>query len=107
MRKEAAILRDKEHSTSGPASGRVVDVAVRDIEDAQRRILLDCLEARLVACEVWRASLNFHLESPRLSEWERARAIRDREAAIIEWGEVMTTLEEVRSGDFDNHDASC
>jgi len=68
--------------------------------EAHRRILIDCLEARLIACEVWRASLNFMIDSPLTTKQERDEALRHRDAALVEWGEIMTTLAEVREGNF-------
>ncbi len=69
-----------------------------NLTDAQRRILLDYLEARLVACEIVRARLNLLLDSSLISEKERAKAIRDRDAALVEWGDVFTALADIRSG---------
>jgi hypothetical protein len=68
-----------------------------DLEQAQMRVLLDYLEARLIACEVWRARLNFMLDSPTVTPDERARALQQRDAALVEWGEVFTELEAVKA----------
>jgi hypothetical protein len=67
------------------------------LEEPQRQVLLDYLGARLIACEAWRASLNFLLESPCISSHEHCQTLLHRNAALVEWGEVMTEIETLKS----------
>jgi hypothetical protein len=69
---------------------------MRDIERAQCQFLLANLEARLVVSEIERVGLNFELGSQQITPERRADAIARRDAVLIEWGETMTKLEELR-----------
>ena len=71
------------------------------LERAHLLILRDYLEARLIACEVWRTSLDFALASPTISTDDREKALQQRGAALVEWGEVMTELHDLRQRDDD------
>jgi hypothetical protein len=73
-----------------------IGVQMRDIERAQCQFLLSNLEALLVVCEIERVGLNFELRSPLITPERRAEAIARRDALLIEWGETMTKLEELR-----------
>jgi hypothetical protein len=69
---------------------------MRDIERAQGQFLLSNLEARLTVAEIELTALNFELRSPQIRPERRAEAIARSDAMIVEWGETMTKLEELR-----------
>jgi hypothetical protein len=62
--------------------------------DLWRRLFVSELEARLVLSEIRRASLNFEIDSPNITPQRKARAIIERDQTLIEWGTIMTELEE-------------
>jgi hypothetical protein len=64
-----------------------------ELAEGLRNILRVNLEARLVLCEIRRASANFELESPFMIPKKQAELVKMRDAALIEWGVVMTELE--------------
>ncbi len=68
-----------------------------DLDEALRRYLADSLEARLVLCEFRRTGLDSVLDSPFITPKARAEAMAERDAVLIEWGEVMTELAELGS----------
>ena len=57
---------------------------------------LDNLEAQLVVREIERVGLNAQIDSPETTQKRRAEAIARRDASLIEWGEIMTELEDLR-----------
>jgi hypothetical protein len=69
---------------------------MRDIEIAQCQFLRSNLEARLVVAEMERVGLEFELRSPQITPERKAEAIARRDAVLIEWGEIMTKLEDLR-----------
>ena len=69
---------------------------MRDIEIAQCQFLLSSLEARLVVAEMERVGLEFELRSPQITPERKADAIARRDAVLIEWGGIMTILEDLR-----------
>jgi len=69
---------------------------MRDVERAQFQCLLSNLEARLQVFEIERVALNFELRSPQITPERKAAAAARRDAVLIEWGETMTKLEELR-----------
>jgi hypothetical protein len=73
-----------------------ISIQMRDIERAQCEFLLSNLEARLQVSEIERVALDFELRSPQITPERKADAIACRDAVLIEWGETMTKLEELR-----------
>lgn len=73
-----------------------IGVQMREIEIAQCQFLVTNLEARLQVSEIERVSLNFEIGSPQVTPERKAEAIARRDAVLIEWGEIMTKLEELR-----------
>jgi hypothetical protein len=69
---------------------------MRDTERAQCEFLLSNLEARLQVSEIERVALNFELRSRQITPERKAEATARRDAVLIEWGEIMTKLEELR-----------
>lgn len=67
-----------------------------ELEASLRDILRNFFEARLVLCEMRRATANFELGSPFITPEKRAELTKMRDAALVEWGEVMTELEAVK-----------
>lgn len=72
---------------------------------ALNNILQVNLEARLVLCEIRRASANFELGSPFITPKTRAELTKLRDAALVEWGQVMTELEALKAAREMNEDA--
>jgi hypothetical protein len=64
-----------------------------ELDATLRNILRVNLEARLVLCEIRRASAIFELGSRFITPKKQAELVKMRDAAIIEWGVVMTELE--------------
>ena len=54
------------------------------------------LEAQLVLREIERAGLNAQIDDPNFDLDEKDRAILRRERVIVEWGEIMTELQDLR-----------
>jgi hypothetical protein len=69
---------------------------MRDFERAQCQILASSLEARLQVSEIERVALNFELGSPQITPERKVDAMARRNAVLIQWGETMTQLEELR-----------
>jgi hypothetical protein len=69
---------------------------MRDIERARFLFLVSNLEARLQVFEIERIALNFELGSSQITPERKAEAIARRDAVLIEWGETLTKLEELR-----------
>lgn len=63
---------------------------------ALKNILQVNLEARLVLCEIRRASANFELGSPFITPKTHAQLTHLRDAALVEWGQVITELEAIK-----------
>ena len=63
-------------------------------EDIWRKVYGSTLEARLVLSEIRRASLNFEIDSPLITSERMAKAMAERDQGLIEWGTIMTELEE-------------
>jgi hypothetical protein len=57
----------------------------------------DHLEAQLVLYEIARVGFNAEIDSPETTPERRAQAIARRDASLVEWGEIMTELEELRN----------
>lgn len=63
-----------------------------------RRLLrLDNLEALLVLREIERVGLNFEIDSQKITPERKAEAIARRDEVLIEWGETLTELEDLRN----------
>lgn len=62
--------------------------------DIGRRLYVSQLEARLMLSEFRRASLSFEIDSPLITPQRKAKAIAERDQVLIEWGTIMTELEE-------------
>jgi hypothetical protein len=60
------------------------------------RLRINELEAHLVLREIERAALNREIEDPKIDADERYRKTIRRDRTIIEWGEVMTELQDLR-----------
>jgi hypothetical protein len=73
-----------------------IDAQMREIEIAQCQFLVTNLEARLQVSEIERVALNFEIGSPQITLERKAEAIARRDVVLIEWGEIMTRLEELR-----------
>jgi hypothetical protein len=69
---------------------------MREIEIARCQFLVSNLEARLQVSEIERVALNFEIGSPQITPERRAAAIARRDAVLIQWGETMSKLEELR-----------
>lgn len=67
-----------------------------EIDRICRLLRLDNLEAQLVLREIERVGLNAQIDSPETTPERRAKAIARRDNSLIEWGEIMTELEELR-----------
>lgn len=67
------------------------------LDETLRAILRDNLEARFVLCEMRRGMHTFLINSPLATPESRARDIRLRDAALVEWGTVMTELEALKA----------
>lgn len=68
-----------------------------ELDEVRLRILKQNLEARLVLCEMRRASLNFEIDSPQIIPVRRVEALAERDQVLVEWGVVMTMLEELKA----------
>jgi hypothetical protein len=62
--------------------------------DIWRRLYIQQLEARIVLCEIRRATLNLEIDSPIVALKRKAEAVLQRDQVLIEWGTIMTELEE-------------
>jgi hypothetical protein len=62
-----------------------------------RLLRLDNLEALLVLREIERVGLNFQIDSPQIAPEQKAAAIFRRDQVLIEWGETLTELEDLRN----------
>ena len=71
-------------------------IQMEEIENRLCRILIDILEARLAASEIERVGWTRVINSPGTTLEERAAAIAQRDAALVEWGSILTELEELR-----------
>jgi hypothetical protein len=63
-----------------------------------RALLIQNFEAIVAVQEIELAGLNFAIDSLLNSPEEKAETIARRDAAIVEWGETMTELEDARAG---------
>jgi hypothetical protein len=70
---------------------------MEEIDRIWRILVLDNLEAQLVVHEIERVGLNFEIDSPQVTPERKAEAIARRDTVLIEWGEIMTELEELRN----------
>ena len=62
-----------------------------------RRILrIDNLEALLVLYEIARVGFNAEIDSPQTTPERKAEAIARRDNVLIEWGETITELDDLR-----------
>ncbi|MGO9619728.1 MAG: hypothetical protein ACLPH3_23980 [Terracidiphilus sp.] len=73
-----------------------------EIRERQRLMLIDNLEAQLVVRELERVGLNFEIDSPQIVPERKAEAIARRDVVLVEWGEIMTELEELRQTPVDS-----
>jgi len=60
------------------------------------RLKISELEAQLVLCEIERVGLSRQIEGPDFDLGERDRAVVRRERVVVEWGEIMVELYELR-----------
>jgi hypothetical protein len=60
------------------------------------RLRINELEAHLVLREIERAALNREIGDPKADDDERYRKTIRRDRTVIEWGEVMTELQDLR-----------
>jgi hypothetical protein len=68
-----------------------------EMERMRRLLRLDNLEALLVLREIERVGLNFEIDSPETTPERKANAIARRDEGLIEWGETLTELEDLRN----------
>lgn len=61
------------------------------------RLKITELEAQLVLREIERVGLSRRIDDPGFDPDEKDRAIFRRERTIVEWGEIMTELHELRA----------
>jgi hypothetical protein len=66
------------------------------MEDVEiwRRLYISELEARLVLCEIRRGQMTAQINSPDTTRKQRTKAVAERDRLIVEWGTIMTELEE-------------
>ena len=67
-----------------------------EMERMRRLLRLDNLEALLVLREIERVGLNFQIDSPETTPERKMEAIARRDKVLIEWGETLTELEDLR-----------
>jgi hypothetical protein len=67
------------------------------MERMRRLLRLDNLEALLVLREIERVELNFQIDSPQITPEQKAKSIARRDEVLIEWGETLTELEDLRN----------
>ena len=67
-----------------------------EIDRIWRLLRLDNLEALLVLREIERVGLNFQIDSPETTPERKMEAIARRDKVLIEWGETLTELEDLR-----------
>ena len=67
-----------------------------EIDRIWRLLRLDNLEALLVLREIERVGLNFQIDSPQVTPEKKAAALIRRDKVLIEWGETLTELEDLR-----------
>jgi hypothetical protein len=67
-----------------------------EIDRIWRLLRLDNLEALLVLREIERVGLNFQIDSPETTPERKIEAIARRDKVLIEWGETLTELEDLR-----------
>jgi hypothetical protein len=60
------------------------------------RLKISELEALLVLCEIERLGLNREIEDPETTFCKRSDAERRRDRVIVEWGQIMTQLHDLR-----------
>jgi hypothetical protein len=72
-----------------------------EIDRICRLLRTDNLEAQLVLREIERVGRNRVIDSPQTTPERKAAAIARRDAALIEWGEIITELEELRNSPID------
>ena len=75
---------------------------MEEIDRIYRLLLTDTLEAKLVLCEIARAGFNAQIDSPDATPEGRAESIASRDAALIEWGNTLTELEDLRRPENSN-----
>jgi hypothetical protein len=68
-----------------------------EIDRIWRLLRLDNLEALLVLREIERVGLNFQIDSPQVTPEKKAAALIRRDKVLIEWGETLTELEDLRN----------
>jgi hypothetical protein len=71
--------------------------SVSEIEEICRRLQLTNLKAQLALREIEHVGLNFEIDSLQTSPERKAEATARRDAALIEWGEIFTELEDLRN----------
>jgi hypothetical protein len=59
-------------------------------------LLIDAKAERRAACEITLFALNFEIDSPQITPMRKAEAIHQRDTMLIQWGEIMTDLDEFR-----------
>jgi hypothetical protein len=64
--------------------------------DLLRKLYTTHLLARVRLCEIWRVSLNTEIDSPQITPERKAEAISERDQVIVEWGKIMTELEDLK-----------
>lgn len=62
---------------------------------ALRMLLIHGKGMRLVACEIALFALNFEIDSPQITPMREAEAIHRRDIVVVQWGEIMTELDEL------------
>jgi len=68
-----------------------------EMERMRRLLRLDNLEALLVLREIERVGLNFEIDSPQITPEQKAKFITRRDEVLIEWGETINELEDLRN----------
>jgi hypothetical protein len=68
-----------------------------EMEKMRRLLRLDNLEALLVLREIERVGLNLEIDSPQITPEQKAKSIARRDEVLIEWGETITELEDLRN----------
>lgn len=70
---------------------------MEEIDRLHLALLVENLEAHLVALEIERAGLSFEIDSPQTTAERKTEAMERRDEALTEWGKIMTELQDLRS----------
>jgi hypothetical protein len=71
--------------------------AVGEVDSKRlRTLLIDAKQERLVVCEIALFALNFEIDFPQITPVREAEAIHRRDTVLVQWGEIMTELDELQ-----------